>query len=117
MAFYARLKKDVVETPRYGIFLYPGDQYRPIDDRYYALAQKDERLEILTSDEMAKVVQQDNQLIDDLVNGQWRHSAKVMSEITDIVLLEKVLERAKAFGKAKIVEITGDRIDELEAGK
>jgi hypothetical protein len=117
MAFYARLKDGVCETPRYGVFIYPGEQYRKIEDKDWEIVKCDERIETLTADEMAEIIRQKDDLAGELVFGHWRRSEKTIASIEDIALLEKVVSLAQSNKKDKIAGLAQDRIDELTPSK
>lgn len=113
MAFYARLKKGIIESPYYGKFVYPSESYTQLEDKYLSIAQKDERLEIINQEQMTEVKQKEQEQIDDIVNGQWKQSEKRIATIDNRDTLNQILVRARALNKNKIAEITQDRIDEL----
>jgi len=115
--FYARLKEGVKEAPRYGVFLYPGDKYRQVEDRYRELVEKDDRVEILSVEEMAEINRKKQELIKEIVFGHWKSGEKIIAEMTDLDELAKVEALAKANGKNKIVELAQYRIEELTPSK
>lgn len=114
MSLYVRLKKGIVESPRYGKTIYPGDNYIAIEDRFKDLIEKDERLEVLTQDEMNEVKDNEKELIETIVNGQWKQSEIRINQIEDIKFLQyKILPELEKANKTKLIQITKDRIEEL----
>jgi hypothetical protein len=114
MAFYARLKKGLVQAPHYGRYIYPGDEWLKIDDKYLDMVKKDLRVEIKTQEEITVLKEEENQLITDICDGQWKQSEKRINAINDKKFLQtKLLPALEKAQKDKLISITKDRIEEL----
>lgn len=113
MAIFARLKRGIIESPKYGKFIYPGEKYVEIDERYRSMIERDDRIEFLEQKQMNEIIENEQQLIEDIVQGQWRQSEKRINQINNIDLLKKIEVATKNADKGKLNQITKDRIDEL----
>ena len=126
MAFYAKVKKGIIEAPYYGKFIYPDKNGNPtkLEDKYRTAVEKDPRLEIIEQKKIEEIKENRAELIKDIVEGQWKQSEKRVNAITDLKFLEYELlpaliksnDENSTKSKIKIMEITRDKIKELIPG-
>jgi len=114
MAFYARLKNGEIVAPHYGRYIYPGDEWLKLEDRYLEQVKADSRVEIKNQEEFDEIAKKEQQLIADIRDGQWKLSEKRINAISNIKLLQyKLLPELEKAKKEKLIQITKDRIEEL----
>jgi hypothetical protein len=121
---FVRLKKGELVAPKYEKIIYPDSNgnWTKIDEKYLELVKKDPRIEIKTQEEMKEVTEDRKQLINDIIDGQWKQSEKRINSISDIKFLEydllpALIEKNKEKNREKLIQITKDKIEELKPQK
>ncbi|TCL72342.1 hypothetical protein EDC14_100652 [Hydrogenispora ethanolica] len=113
---YVRLKPGIIESPKYGKIIYPGETYTSIEDKFKDLVENDERLEVLTQDEMNALNIQQEARIKQFAKLHPKKLKKELEKITDIKFLKSAMQLCIDAENDDNTQLVLDRINELKYG-